>query len=203
MMGLVKVRHGRYSSAVVVPQARGASRSHDPGRNGAYTRYTSMLAVLVVLLALPLADANAQVDDCDSCDVGTYAPVKGSESCLECGRGTYQASSGSSKCTDCGAGIFLVGMAYMGWCCVRQTRFQVQGNHLATGTMYSGAGNTTWFHTAVESIGLRAMLDSMRMDWVAGNSIAAKWHQRARAPVVAIQCQSDAHQKLHLILHVL
>ena len=112
MMGLVKVRHGRYSSAVVVPKARGASRSHDPGRNGAYTRYTSMLAVLVVFLALPLADANAQVDDCYSCDVGTYAPVKGSESCVGMREGHVPGVFGVvemhrlwSRYISCGNGI--------------------------------------------------------------------------------------------------
>jgi len=179
IMERFKVQHGRYSSAVVVPKAR-------PTRQG-LTRYASILAVLVMFLALPHADANAEVDDCDSCDVGTYAPVKGSESCLECGRGTYEASSGSSICTDCGAGIFPEGVDYMGLCSVRQTKFQVQGNNLATGTMYSGPGNTAWFHVAVESISLRAILDSVRMDWVVGTQVrigSALGQSRILNPVV-------------------
>jgi len=111
IMERFKVQHGRYSSAVVVPKTR-------PG----LTRYASILAVLVVFLALP-HECNAQVNNCNWCEVGTYAPVKGSATCspcavgthaaltgsaicTPCGGGTFGASTGSSTCTDCGAGIF-------------------------------------------------------------------------------------------------
>ena len=175
IMERFKVQHGRSSSAVVVPKTR-------PG----LTRYASILAVLVMFLALP-HECNAQSDDCDSCEVGTYAAVKGSEICSPCGGGTFGASPGSSTCTDCGAGIFPEGVDYMGVCGVEQTKFQVQGNNLVTGTMYRGPGNTAWFHVAVESISLRAILDSVSMDWGVGTQVrlgSALGQSRILNPVV-------------------
>jgi len=174
-----KVQHGRYSSAVVVYKAR-------PTRQG-LKQYASILAVLVMFLALPHTDGNAQVHDCDSCDAGTYAPVNGSEICLPCGGGTFWASSGSSVCTDCGAGIFADEDDYMDLCADEQAKFQVQGSNLANGTMYKGPGNTVLFHVAVESITLRTILDSVKMNWGVGTQVrigSAVGQSRLLNPVV-------------------
>ena len=122
-------------------------------------------------MVLPHGDANTMTDDCDTCDAGKYAPEPGSVHCSACGAGTYESNSGSSKCSDCGAGIFPNETAYMRWCSVRQTKFNMGASSTVTGTMYSGPGNTTWFDVALETISLRAILDSVRIDWTVGTQV--------------------------------
>ena len=102
---------------------------------------------------------------------GKYAPLPGSQQCLVCGAGTYESNSGLSECSDCGPGIFPNEIAYMGWCSVRRTEFNMGANSTVIGNMYSGPGNTTWFNVALETISLRAMLDSVRIDWTVGTQV--------------------------------
>jgi len=84
----------------------------------------------------------------------------------------------------------------MGVCGVEQTKFQVQGNNLVTGTMYRGPGNTAWFHVAVESISLRAILDSVSMDWGVGTQVRlglALGQSRILNPVVLRRIGTSEH----------
>jgi len=136
--------------------------------NRSTMKYTHTLALVVLLMALPHAAATA--DDCQTCDVGKYAPVAGSASCSSCGAGTYGLSSGSSVCVDCGAGIFPNETAYKGRCSVKKSTVTIQ-NSANTVTIYNGPGNTTWFDTTVPGISLRAILDSVKVDWTVGTQV--------------------------------
>ena len=133
-------------------------------------KYTSTLALVVLLMALPHIDATVLTDDCDSCEVGKYAPVLGSVTCSACGAGTYGSNSGLSICFDCGAGIFPAETAYKGWCSVRKSTFTIS-NSMNTVTIYNGPGNTTWFDTTLQTISLRAILDTVKMDWAVGTQV--------------------------------
>ena len=133
-------------------------------------KHTSMLALLLMLMALPHADANSVTDDCVSCDAGKYAPMEGSEACLACGAGTYGLVAGQLTCLECGAGTYPEEFAYKGWCSVRLSTFIIT-NSIESATMYSGPGNATWFDIALETVSLRAILDSVRTDWAVGTQV--------------------------------
>jgi len=131
-------------------------------------KYTRTLALVVLLMALPHADATT--DDCQTCETGKYAPIAGSSTCSPCGAGTYGSNSGSSVCVDCGAGIFPDETAYKGWCSVEKSTVTIQ-NNANTVTMYNGPGNTTWFDTTLATISLRAILDTVKVDWALGTQV--------------------------------
>ena len=158
-------------------------------------RYASILTLLVSFCTLARADASAEVDNCDTCDAGKYAPVAGSISCSSCGSGTFEEFEGSSRCTDCTAGIFSEETAYMGWCSVTQTKFQVQPNNVIT--MFSGPKNIMWFETALETMSVRAILDSVGMDWAVGTEVhigSALGEPRLLNPVVLRRIGVDGQE---------
>jgi len=145
------------------------------------------MALLVSFCTLAHTDANVEADNCTTCDAGKYAPLTGSTSCSSCGSGAFDEFGGSSSCTNCTAGIFPEQTAYMGWCSVTPTRFQVQPNNVTTITMYHGPENIVWFEIALETIGLRAILDSVGMDWAVGTEVrigSALGQPRLLNPVV-------------------
>jgi len=75
----------------------------------------------------------------------------------------------------------------MGWCSVTLSKFQVQPNNVTTVTMYHGPDNILWFEIALKAIRLRAILDSVGMDWAVGTEVrigSALGQPRLLNPVV-------------------
>ena len=150
-------------------------------------RYASIMALLISLLTLAHTDATAEDDNCITCDAGKYAPLPGSIRCSPCGSGAFEDFGGVSTCTNCTADIFPEETAYMGWCSVTQTEFELQADSVTTATMYHGPGDILWFDIALETISLRSILDSVDMDWAVGTEVrvgSALGEPRLLNPVV-------------------
>ena len=137
------------------------------GRKCGSMGYIAVFTLLMIILAKPQVDA---VDDCDSCVAGKYAPDEGSASCTSCGSGTYAAGTENNECSECPSGIFSEEYAYMGWCSVKRTMSEIEGNEPTTIVMYNGPSNTTWFHVMRNDISLRVILNSART-WTIGDTV--------------------------------